>query len=88
MIVQSVRYGTVITHVIFTQCDYISKGELQREHFNLEVAERIGRMPTPVTEENVTYVRKMLDEDRQDTNRQIDETIGLNVSTILSILKR
>lgn len=40
-----------------------------------------------VTEKNVADVRKMLDEERQVTYRQIEKTFKLNALEIYSILK-
>lgn len=39
------------------------------------------------TEENITDVRKILNEGRQVSYRQIEKTLSLNVLTIRSILK-
>lgn len=61
--------------------------EFKRGNFSLEDAERTGRPPTSVTEENITAVRKMLDKDRRVTYHQIEETLGLNAPAIRTILK-
>lgn len=53
----------------------------QRGNFNLEDAEGT------VNEENITDVRKILDEDRKVLDRQIEENSGLNVPIIFSIMK-
>lgn len=61
--------------------------EFQRGNFTLEDSERPGRPRTSVTEENVTAVRKMLDENRRVTYQQIEDTLGLNAPAIRSILQ-
>lgn len=61
--------------------------EFERGNFNLEDAEREGRPRTSVTEENISAVRKMLDEDRRVTYRQIEETLHLHAPAVQSILK-
>ncbi|CAH1984861.1 unnamed protein product [Acanthoscelides obtectus] len=60
--------------------------EFQRHNFTLEVAETEGRPQTSVTEENITAVRKMLDEGRRMTNQQIEEILHLYAPAIHSIL--
>ena len=61
--------------------------EFQRGNFTLEDATREGMPRTSVAEENITAVRKMLDEDRRVTYQQIEETLHLHAPAIHSILR-
>ena len=58
--------------------------DFQRDKFSVEDAPRSGRSSTPVTEQTIDAVRKIIEDDPHSTYQQIQAILGIS-STIINL---